>query len=62
VDVVTGIVALAVGAACIAVGLGVVRSRPGAAIRVVGWSLTIAGAVAVVHAASAWISSAADRG
>jgi hypothetical protein len=53
VDVVTGIVELAVGAACIAVGLGVVRSRPGAAIRVVGWSLTIAGAVAVVHAASA---------
>ena len=59
-DVVTGIVELAVGAACIALGIAVARSRPAAAVRLLGWIFAIAGAVAVVHAASAWILSATD--
>ncbi len=53
-DVFTAIVELAVGAACIAVGIGAARSRPAAAVRLLGWLLAVAGAVAVAHAVSAW--------
>jgi hypothetical protein len=45
---------LAVGVACLVAGSATVRSR-GGVLRVAGIGFVIAGAIAVVHAAIAWI-------
>jgi hypothetical protein len=50
VDVLTGVIELVVGLACVAVGIGAARTRPSWSMRLLGAALTIAGAVAVVHA------------
>lgn len=52
-DAFTASVELAVGLACVVLGVAVARTRPTAAVRGAGALIAVAGLVAVVHAASA---------
>ena len=52
-DALTSIVELAVGLACVVLGVAVARARPSATVRVAGASIVAAGLVAAAHAAVA---------
>jgi hypothetical protein len=60
VDALTSVVELGVGVACTALGVATVRTRPAAALRVLGAVLAVAGVVAAGHAVEALFSSVPD--